>query len=112
MARHWNEIVGYIIQPRRNISVILVLLGGGDNGKTVLMQTVIRLLGNDLVCARRVEDLDKSRFAVGSLFGKRLFVDDDVKAGARLPNGMLKTISEAKTVTGELKYHSDFNFVG
>ena len=111
MARHWNEIVGYVIQPRRNISVILVLLGGGDNGKTVLMQTVIRLLGNDLVCARRVEDLEKSRFAVGSLFGKRLFVDDDVKAGARLPDGMLKTISEAKTVTGELKYHSDFNFV-
>ena len=111
MARHWNEIVGYIIQPRRNISVILALLGGGDNGKTVLIQTVIRLLGNDLVCARRVEDLEKSRFAVGGLFGKRLFVDDDVKAGARLPDGMLKTISEAKTVTGELKYHSDFNFV-
>ena len=28
--------------------------------------------------------------------GKRLSVDDDVKAGARLPDGTLKTISEAK----------------
>ena len=111
MARHWNELVGYIIQPRRNVPVIVVLLGGGDNGKTVLIRTVIRLLGDQLVHAQRVEDLDKSRFAMGSLLGKRLFVDDDVKAGARLPDGTLKTISEAKEVTGELKYHQPFNFV-
>src|SRR5271166_5539942 len=44
-------------------------------------------------------------------FGKYLFVDDDVRAGARLPDGMLKTISEAKEVTGELKYQAPFNFV-
>jgi putative DNA primase/helicase len=71
----------------------------------------MRLLGIDLVHAQRVEDLDKSRFAIGSLFGKHLFVDDDVRAGARLPDGMLKTISEAKEVTGELKYRPSFNFV-
>ena len=111
MVRHWNELVGYIIQPRRNIPIIVVLLGGGDNGKTVLIRTVIRLLGDQLVHAQRVDDLDKSRFAMGSLLGKRLFVDDDVKAGARLPDGTLKIISEAKVVTGELKFHHPFNFI-
>jgi putative DNA primase/helicase len=111
MKRHWNELVGYLIQGRRNIPVIAILLGGGDNGKTVLIRTVIRLLGNQLVHAQRVEDLDKNRFAMGSLFGKLLYVDDDVKAGARLPDGTLKTISEAKEVTGELKYKDPFNFV-
>jgi P4 family phage/plasmid primase-like protien len=63
------------------------------------------------VHAQRVEDLDKNRFAMGSLFGKLLFVDDDLRAGARLPDGVLKTISEAKEVTGELKYQPSFNFV-
>jgi putative DNA primase/helicase len=111
MVRHWNELVGYIIQPKRNLPVIAIMYGAGDNGKTVLIRTVMRLLGHDLVHAQRVEDLDKSRFAIGSLFGKYLFVDDDVRAGARLPDGMLKTISEAKEVTGELKYRSSFNFV-
>jgi len=111
MVRHWNELFGYIIQPKRNIPVIGIMSGGGDNGKTVLIRTVMRLLGADLVHAQRVEDLDKSRFAIGSLLGKYLFVDDDVRAGARLPDGMLKTISEAKEVTGELKYRSSFNFV-
>jgi putative DNA primase/helicase len=111
MVRHWNELVGYIIQPKRNIPVIVIMSGAGDNGKTVLIRTVMRLLGHDLVHAQRVDDLDKSRFAIGSLFGKYLFVDDDVRAGARLPDGMLKTISEAKEVTGELKYRPSFNFV-
>jgi putative DNA primase/helicase len=111
MRRHWNEFVGYVIQPRRNIASIVILLGDGDNGKTVLIRTVIRLLGDQLVHAQRVEDLDKNRFVMGSLFGKYLFVDDDVKAGARLPDGMLKTISEAKEVSAELKYLPSFNFV-
>ena len=111
MVRHWNELLGYLIQPKRNIPVIVIMFGGGDNGKTVLIRTVTRLLGRELVHAQRVEDLDKNRFAMGSLFGKYLFVDDDVRAGARLPDGMLKTISEAKEVTGELKYKPSFNFV-
>ena len=71
--------------PSRNIPIIVIMSGAGDNGKTVLIRTVMRLLGHDLVHAQRVEDLDKSRFAIGSLFGKCLFVDDDVRAGARLP---------------------------
>jgi putative DNA primase/helicase len=111
MARHWNELMGYIIQPRRHIPLVGVLRGGGDNGKTVLVRTLVRLLGAPLVQAQTVESLDKSRFAMGSLFGKLLFVDDDVKAGIRLPDGILKTISEAKEVTGELKYQQPFNFV-
>jgi putative DNA primase/helicase len=110
LVRHWNEFVGYVIQPRRHIPVIMILLGGGDNGKTVLIRTVVRLLGTSLVEAQRVDNLDKNRFAMGSLFGKLLYVDDDVRAGARLPDGILKTISEAKEVTGEYKYKPSFNF--
>jgi P4 family phage/plasmid primase-like protien len=111
MVRHWNELLGYLIQPKRNIPLIIILLGGGDNGKTVLARTAVKQLGQDLVQAQRIEDLDKSRFAMGNLFGKHVFLDDDVRAGARLPDGMLKTISEAKTVSGELKFKPTFNFI-
>ncbi len=110
MVRHWNELAGYLIQSRRDIPLILVLLGRGDNGKTKLIETVTRLLGTELVHAQRVDDIEKSRFTMGSLFGKFLFLDDDVRSGARLPDGILKTISEAKVVTGEPKYGQPFNF--
>jgi putative DNA primase/helicase len=111
LVRHWNELFGYIIQPSRKIPVIPILLGGGDNGKTKLMHTVVKLLGRNLVHAQRVDDLEKNRFTMGSLFGKRLFIDDDVRAGVRLPDGILKTISEEKEVTGDQKFKPPFNFV-
>jgi putative DNA primase/helicase len=111
MIRHWHELVGYIIQPRRQIPIIPILFGGGDNGKTKLMHTVIELLGPSLVHAQRIEDLGNGRFAMGNLFGRLLFIDDDVRTGARLPDGILKTISEAKEVTGEIKFGPVFNFI-
>lgn len=111
MRRHWNEVLGYLIQPKRNIPLIVVMLGAGDNGKTVLTRTIVKLLGLPQVHAQRVEELDRNRFAIGSLLGKLVFLDDDVRAGARLPDGTLKMISEAKEVTGENKYKPQFNFV-
>ena len=72
---------------------------------------MVKLLGQAQVQAQRVEELEKNRFAMGSLLGKLLYLDDDVRAGARLPDGILKTISEAKEVTGENKYKPQFNFV-
>ena len=110
MVRHWHELAGYIIYGRRNIPLIVLLVGGGSNGKTVLTETIIRLLGKSLVCAQPIGNFDSNRFAMGSLFGKFMLYDDDVKAGIRLPDGFLKTVSEAKTVTGEEKYKSPFNF--
>jgi putative DNA primase/helicase len=111
MVQHWNEFLGYTIQPRRNIPIIAVLRGDGANGKTALMRTLTSLLGKRQVHGGRVEELDKNRFVMGNLLGKLLFVDDDVRAGARLPDGTLKTISEAKEVTAELKFKEHFNFV-
>jgi putative DNA primase/helicase len=88
----------------------LVLFGRGSNGKTRLMETVIRLLGSGLIYAGRVEELNQDRFAVGSLLGKLLFLDDDVRAGVKLPDGDLKRISERKQLTGEAKFRDKFNF--
>ena len=37
-------------------------------------------------------------------------LDDDVKAGTRLPDGQLKKLSECKVVTGEHKFGNPFQF--
>lgn len=102
--------MGYLIQPDRRIAAVVVGRGGGSNGKTALVETAVRVIGRELVTAMSVQDLDQSRFAIGSLLGKLLFYDDDVKAGVRLPDGQLKKLSEAKTVTGERKFGATFTF--
>ncbi len=112
MVRHWHELTGYKIQPERKIPLVLVCEGGGGNGKSVLVQTQIRLLGDELVSLFRVEQLASNRFAVGSLLGKLLLVDDDVQSGIKLADGELKKLSEAKVLTGERKHGPTFNFTG
>jgi P4 family phage/plasmid primase-like protien len=111
MANLWDMLCGYIIQPDRRFALIIILWGTGSNGKSSLTDTLARLLGYDLVYAGQVEKLAESRFAFGSLFGKLVFIDDDVPAGIKLPDGELKTISEAKLLTGEEKYKPTFNFI-
>ena len=112
MRRHWNELVGYIIQPRRNIPIIVILLGSGDNGKTVLIRTVIRIARRSS-CSVPSEWTNSTRvvsqwvaFSASSYSSTTTF-----EAGARLPDGTLKIISEAKEVTGEQKYGPPFNFI-
>ncbi len=107
----FNELMGYAIQPRRDIALIVVMVGKGGNGKTSLVRTLTELVGTNFVHSGRVDDLDNGRFAIGSLFGKLAFIDDDVRAGAKLPDGALKKISEGKLLTGEHKFKQAFNFV-
>lgn len=110
MIEFWLELMGYIIQPSRDIPIIAICAGGGSNGKTALANTIQKLIGPSLVMAMPIEDFDKSRFMVGNLVGKLLFLDDDVRAGIKLPDGLLKKLSEGKTLSGEQKYGPTFNF--
>lgn len=110
MARHWNELAGYLIQTQRDIPLILLLLGSGANGKTALWITLAALIGEEFVFSGSLSQLE-NRFMIGFLRGKLLFVDDDIKAGARLPDGTLKKLSEGKPLTGELKNQNAFTFI-
>jgi P4 family phage/plasmid primase-like protien len=111
LASFFNEQLGYTLQQRRNIPLVLVMIGDGSNGKTSLVKLLIELVGTDFVYSGRVDELESGRFAIGSLFGKLVFIDDDVRAGAKLPDGTLKKISEAKLLTGEHKFKPAFSFL-
>jgi hypothetical protein len=111
LIEFFNELMGYAIQPRRDIALIVVMVGKGGNGKTSLVRVLTELVGPNFIHSGRVDDLDNGRFAIGSLFGKLAFIDDDVRAGAKLPDGALKKISEAKLLTGEHKFKPSFSFV-
>ncbi|MDP4006686.1 phage/plasmid primase, P4 family [Methylobacterium sp. NEAU K] len=106
----WHEVTGYILQPSRPDARIFVGWGDGSDGKTALAALVARMLGKEQVAAMPISKLVSNQFMVGHLRGKRLLLDDDVNVGTVLPDGMLKTISEAKIVTGELKHRDGFEF--
>ena len=90
--------------------MIVIFYGRGNNGKTSFTELLRRLIGPGQIYSGRVDDLEKNQFSIGNLFGKLVFIDDDIKAGTKLPDGTLKKISEAKTLTGERKFKDPFEF--
>jgi putative DNA primase/helicase len=104
MVRHWNEVMGYGIQPLRDIACFWLLIGDGNNGKTKLLETLQRLVGSQAVFNTSIGNFSKDKFNVPGLHGKLLLVDDDITEGTHLADGLLKTISEAKDLSTRHAY--------
>ncbi|MGB4107838.1 MAG: phage/plasmid primase, P4 family [Alphaproteobacteria bacterium] len=111
MYRHFMEIAGYICQPWRKLAIIVMLYGGGNNGKTSLMKIVVNLLGLQSVMFDRISDIEKHPFKIGALVGKLMILDDDIDAGTLLPDGFMKKVSEEKPMTGQHKHKDPFGFI-
>ena len=113
MLRHFEELLGYTIQTRRNLKVFVMIVGPGDNGKTKVVKLLTLILGMDAIAFDRLAGVDESgnRFAAGRLVGKLVLVDDDVDFEYLLPDGLLKKIAEEKPLTAEGKFKDHFSFV-
>jgi P4 family phage/plasmid primase-like protien len=111
MFRHFMEMAGYICQPWRKLANIILLHGGGSNGKTSLVKIIGRMLGENTVMSDRISDIEGNVFKIGDLDGKLMLLDDDVDGGTCLPDGFLKKISEEKAMTGQHKHKPPFEFI-
>lgn len=110
VARHFQELFGYIIQPRRDHKLWVICFGQGNNGKTKMTQTLQRLMSLNAVYASRIKDVEKNDFSRANLAGKLLLIDDDVETGTILPDGLLKQLSEDKLLSARHPYHGYFDF--
>lgn len=111
MFRHFMELGGYICQPWRGLAKIVLLYGGGNNGKSSLMKIVQKVLGDKMIAFDRMGAMENNVFKIGALDGKLMLLDDDMDEGTCLPDGFLKKISEEKSITGQHKYKPPFEFV-
>jgi len=107
MARHFMELFGYIIQPVRDIPHFALLIGQGANGKTKLLETIQKLLGPDATLNDSVARFTRDNFNLAYLQGKLAFIDDDVSEGTVLDDGLIKKISEGKTVSARRAFGHD-----
>ena len=104
MCRHFVEVMGYAIQPRRHYKLYLILYGRGNNGKSKLVEVLTALVTEDCVHAGRIGKLEGSEYLIAHLCNKLLFIDDDVDSNTVLPDGILKKISESKLIQGRDPY--------
>lgn len=104
MVRHFEEIMGHVISMQRHIAMFILMVGHGNNGKSKLLETIQRLVGEHAVLSDSVATFQKDRFNMAALQGKLLFCDDDVKIGITLNDEMVKKLSECKLLSARHPY--------
>nr|WP_321461064.1 DUF5906 domain-containing protein [uncultured Cohaesibacter sp.] len=112
MVRHLNEFAGYAIQSSRPVPTFWLLIGKGANGKSKLLDLLVKFIGQDGVLAEPISRFQNDSFAPSSLEGKKLLLDDDVTEDLMLDDGLIKKLSEEKFMSARRPYgHQKKTFI-
>jgi putative DNA primase/helicase len=94
-AKILQEWFGFLLTPGYKFSKILLLVGGGRNGKTVLLNLMIAFCGERNVSHQPLQSINTNRFAKQALRFKLANTYDD------LPEYAIKYFGEIKAMTGD-----------
>jgi P4 family phage/plasmid primase-like protien len=103
-----QELFGYTIQSCKNIAAWVLFRGGGDNGKSLVLGILSRLLGKSVLSKSINEFSSTNLRSLASLVGKLAVIDDDVESRTVLPDGIMKKLSENKPLSARFLYKEEF----
>ena len=104
------ELIGYIVSPDRSHAMVIVFLGEGANGKSMIVKVIQRLLPPYATLLGSLSRMTTAPASLKSLRGKRLFVDTDVAADLVWSDALLKRMSESTPLTINLGRQGDVTF--
>ncbi|TDX44588.1 phage/plasmid primase, P4 family [Orenia marismortui] len=94
-AKVFWEFIGWIIfNGQINLKKACLLVGDGDNGKSVLIEFLTALLGKDNISATSLYDITNNDYAASDLFGKI------ANLSAEMTNKVINDIETFKQLTG------------
>ena len=103
------ESISHCLLPVVVFQKFLVLVGDGENGKTVILNHVERLLGKDNISAIKLQELS-DRFTTEKLLGKQANICADIPSTALKDTSTLKLLTGQDLVKGEYKGGNVFFF--
>jgi putative DNA primase/helicase len=115
MIRHVQKLLGYALTGDVREQLLIVLWGGGANGKTTLVNAVMEALGEgyaikagrDLLMARK---MDKHPTQLARLFGKRLVVATETQEAGRLDEATVKELTGSDPVAARRMFENLWQF--
>jgi putative DNA primase/helicase len=106
-----QEVAGACFYRRSLYKKALMLVGGGDNGKSLFLSLLVSAVGNGAVSTRTIYDINNTRFASADLYHKTANVQADIGGGELAYTGRFKTLTGGDLVSAEHKGQPSFNFV-
>ena len=86
-----QQYLGYCLIPTNKAQKMMILVGKGGEGKSVLGQVLQKLFGNNLYTGS-IQKIETDRFARANLQYKLLMIDDDLKLEALPQTNNIKTL--------------------
>lgn len=105
-----QEIFGDCLQKTYKYKKITMLEGGGDNGKSVVLNVLSAFLGEDNICSVPIQVLGKDKFATSSLYGKLANIVGDLPPTTITNTGEFKKSTGRDTLHAQKKHRDEFNF--
>lgn len=111
-----HRLVGYSLTGETREHVVAVLHGAGGNGKSVLVETIKRLLGEGLAATAAFESFTQARADRGPrndlarLHGARMVVASESRRGRRLDEATVKQLTGGDTITARYLYGEHFEY--
>jgi putative DNA primase/helicase len=107
-----QEIFGYCLwgEGLASIKKAIMLLGAGDNGKSLLLSVLVSLLGQRNVAAKTLVSLAENRFASAGLRGKLANINPDLPDRALRETGQFKGLTGDDLVPYEIKHGGSGEF--
>ncbi|MDY0280872.1 MAG: phage/plasmid primase, P4 family [Salinivirgaceae bacterium] len=103
------EMIGYTLTTSCIYEKFILLIGPGANGKSVLLDLIRILVGNEQVSAVQPSQMD-NKFQRAHLCGKLANIVTEIKEGGDIADAALKAIVSGELMTGEHKFKPVFDF--
>jgi putative DNA primase/helicase len=100
---------GYCLVPDNSQQKFVWMVGGGGNGKSLLLSILTRLAGTDNVSHAYMERL-KEKVVRAELEGKLINISPEMSADATISDGYLKSIVAGDIIEAERKFKPSFSF--
>ncbi len=104
------EMLGYLLTADTRQHKAFLLLGGGSNGKSVLLDVIRALLGAENCAATPLQALGEERFAPATLVGKLANLCADLPAATQKDTSTFKEVVAGDRLKAEEKFRPPFDF--
>jgi len=105
-----QEAFGFCFLRVYTLRSAFLFLGGGANGKGIMVELLSRMLGRGNFSTRKLHDLADDKFAKASLFGKFANIGGEISGKALKDTSDFKLITGGEPICGEKKFMGDFTF--
>lgn len=104
------QFIGYCLIKTSKYEKALILLGKGDNGKSVILKLIAAFLGSENLSHDSLKELCEDKFSKADLFGKLANTCGDLETYRILDTSAFKQLVSGDDIRAQKKHQDPFYF--